>query len=213
MLVPFLFLLIFAVTYGLNEYYDLASNLMVACMMGVPCLFLAVISFLWPRWGGTAAASLALLLMVLSVSGILMSKIPPPGQEYPVFSLAEVVTYMLPYTVLFCGSIFALIGAFTKNFKGPDWLMGLRFGGVQTARSLSLIVLFSLIVACVIFFVVTIGISGDSIWAVNLLSGFMLGLTYAAPLLLLFIIVAWRWPRQRIMTGGTDTGEKQASAV
>ena len=196
MLMPFVFLIVFSATYGLNEYYDLASNLQVALIQGVPCLFVAAISWLWPRRGGVVTIALSLLLLILSVSMIMTSKVPPPGQEYPVLSFAEIATYILPYAVLFCGSTLAFVSASMKKVVSPDWLLKLKVGGVSKLRATGLIMIFSLGVVTVLFFSIAIGVAGDSGPAANLLSGLMLGLTFATPLLFLFILIAaWRWSR------------------
>ncbi len=196
MLLPFFFLIVFAVTHGLNEYYDLATNLGVALILGVPCLFAAAISWLWPRRGGVAAITLSLLLLALSASGIMTSKVPPPGQEQAVLWFAEIATYILPYAVLFLGSILALILAFVRKAHTPAWLPKLSTGvaGVNKLLVTGLLMMFSLGVVSILFFVIAIGISGDSVPAANLFMGLILGLTFATPLL--FIIIGiWRWPR------------------
>ena len=196
MLLPFVFLISFAVTHGLNEYYDLASNLGAALIQGVPCLFVAAISWLWPRKGGVGAIALSLLLLALSASGFMMSKVPAPGQEYPVFSFVELARYIFPYAILFIGSILALVSALMRKVGSPDWLPGLSAGvaGVNKLLVTGLLMMFSLGVVSILFFVIAIGISGDSVPAANLFMGLILGLTFATPLL--FIIIGiWRWPR------------------
>ena len=197
MLLPFVFLIIFAVTHGLNEYYDLASNLQVALIQGVPCLLVAAISWLWPRRGGVAAIALSLLLLALSASAIMTSKAPAPGQEYTELSFAEISIYILPYAVLLFGSIMALVLAFVREAHSPTWLPRLSSGaaGVNKLRITGLLMIFSLGVVYILFFIVAIGISGDSVPAANLFTGLILGLTIATPLL--FIIIGiWRWPRR-----------------
>lgn len=202
MLLPFVFLIIFSATYGLNEYYDLASNLGVALIQGVPCLFVAAISWLWPRKGGVVAIALSILLLALSTSGIVMSKVPAPGQEYPVLSFAELARNIFPYAILFIGSILALVSALMKKVASPDWLPRLSTGEVSKLRATGLLMMFSLGVVSTLFFVIAIGISGDSVLAANLFTGLILGLTYTTPLLLA-IIAAWRWPRRgSIVVGG-----------
>jgi hypothetical protein len=136
MLLPFVFLILFAVTHGLNEYYDLASNLQVALIQGVPCLFVAAISWLWPRKGGVVAIALSLLLLALSVSGIMTSKAPAPGQEHAVLSFTEISIYILPYVVLSLGSILALILAYVSEAHSPDWLPKLSTGATKVNRLL-----------------------------------------------------------------------------
>lgn len=204
MLLPFVFLIIFAVTHGLNEYYDLASNLQVALIQGVPCLFVAAISWLWPRRGGVVAIALSLLLLALSASGIMTSKVPAPGQEHPVLSFAEISIYILPYAVLFLGSILALISAYVRKAHSPAFLPRLSTSVTKVNKLLvtGLLMMFSLGVMCILFFVIAIGISGDSVPAVNLFMGLALGLTFATPLLFI-IIAAWRWPRWgSVVVGG-----------
>lgn len=195
MLLPFVFLIIFSATYGLNEYYDLASNLGVALIQGVPCLFVAAISWLWPCKGGVVAIALSILLLALSTSGIVMSKVPAPGQEYPVLSFAELARNIFPYAILFIGSILALVSAFMKKVASPDWLTRLSTGEVSKLRATGLLMMLSLGVVSILFFVIAIGISGDSVLAANLFTGLILGLTCTTPLLLV-IIAAWRWPRR-----------------
>jgi len=205
MLLPFVFLILFAVTHGLNEYYDLASNLGAALIQGVPCLFVAAISWLWPRRGGTVAIALSLLLLALSTSGIMMSKVPAPGQEYPVFSFVELARSIFPYAILFIGSILALVSALMRKVGSPDWLPGLSAGtaGVNKLLVTGLLTMFSLGVVFILFFFIGIGISGDSVLAVNLFMGLALGLTYAATPLLFIIIAVWRWPRWgSVVVGG-----------
>ncbi len=193
MLLPFFFLIVFAVTHGLNEYYDLATNLGVALILGVPCLFAAAISWLWPRRGGVAAITLSLLLLALSASGIMTSKVPPPGQEQAVLWFAEIATYILPYAVLFVGSILALVSALMRKVDSPDWLLKLRAGGVSKLRAIVLIMVSSLSVVTILFFSIAILAGGDSVPAANLFTGLMMGLTFATPFLFLFIIIAaWR---------------------
>lgn len=193
MLLPFVFLIIFAATHGLNEYYDLTSNLGVALIQGVPCIFVAVISWLWPRRGGVAALVMSLLLLTLSVSMVLTSKVPPPGQVYPVLSLAEVATYILPYAVLFLGSILAFISASINKAASPNWMLELRAHGVSKLRTALLIMISTLIVVTILFFSIAVLVGGDSVPAANLFTGLMMGLTFATPLLFLFIIIAaWR---------------------
>jgi len=194
--VPFAFLIIFAVTHGLNEYYDLGSNLGVALIQGVPCLFVAAISWLWPRRGGTVAIALSVLLLALSASGIIMSKVSAPGQGHPVFSFTEISIYILPYAILFIGSILALVSASMKKFSSPDWLPRLSTGTTKMNRLLvtGLLMISSLGVVLIIFFTIATIIFGDSVPIVNLYTGLALGLLFATPLL--FIIIAvWRWPR------------------
>jgi len=196
MLLPFVFLILFAVTHGLNEYYDLASNLQVALIQGVPCLFVAAISWLWPRKGGVVAIALSLLLLTVSASGIMTSKAPAPGQEYTELSFTEVSVYILPYAILLFGSIMALVLAFVRKAHTPAWLPKLSAGEarVNKLRITGLLMMFSLGVVCILFFIIAIGISGDSVPAANLFMGLILGLTFATPLL--FIIIGiWRWPR------------------
>jgi hypothetical protein len=203
MLLPFVFLILFAVTHGLNEYYDLASNLQVALIQGVPCLFVAAISWLWPRKGGMVAVALSLLLLALSVSGIMTSKAPAPGQEQAVLSFTEISIYILPYVVLSLGSILALILAYVSKAHSPDWLPKLSTSATKANRLLvaGLLMIASLGVALILFFIVATRIFGDSVPAVNLFTGLALGLLFATPLI--FIIIAiWRWPRQ----GGTVVG-------
>ena len=125
MLLPFVFLILFAVTHGLNEYYHLTTNLGVALIQGVPCLIVAAISWLWPRRGGIVATALSLFLLALSTSGIMTSRVPAPGQEYPVLSSTEISIYILPYAVLFLGSTLALISALMGKAGRPDWLLRL----------------------------------------------------------------------------------------
>jgi len=194
MLLPFIFLVIFAVTHGLNEYYDLTSNLGVALILGVPCLFVAAISWLWPRRGGAVAIALSLLLFALSTSGIMTSKVPAPGQEHPVLSFAEIATHILPYAVLFLGSMLAFVSASMKKVVSPDWLPRLSAGGVSKLRATGLLMVFSPGVVFILFFIIAIGIGGDSGLAANLLSGLMMGLVFATALLFITIVV-WRWPR------------------
>jgi len=202
MLVPFVFLILLAVTHGLDGCYDLAGNLQVALILGVPCLFAAAIAWLWPRRGGVAAIMLSLLLLVLSVSMIMTSKVPPPGQQYPVLSLTEISIYILPYAVLFCGSILAFISALRKKAVSPDWLLKLKAGGVSKLRATGLLLMFSPGAVFILFFIIAIGISGDSVPAANLFTGLVLGLTFATPLLFI-ITAAWRWPRRgSAVTGG-----------
>lgn len=202
MLLPFVFLIVFSATYGLNEYYDLVSNLQVALIQGVPCLFVAAISWLWPRRGGVTATAISLLLLILSVSMIMTSKVPPPGQEYPVLSLAEIATHIFPYAALFCGSTLALISALMRKVGSPDWLPRLSAGEVSKLRATGLLMMFSLGVVCILFFVIAIGIAGDSVLAANLFTGLILGLTFTAPLLLI-IIAAWRWPQRGSVVVGS----------
>ena len=195
MLLPFVFLLVFSVTYGLNEYYDLASNLGVALILGVPCLFVAAISWLWPRRGGVAATALSLLLLILSVSMIMTSKVPPPGQQYPVLTFVEIATHILPYAILYCGSMLAFISALRKKVSSPDWLLKLKAGGVSKLRAAGLFMIFSLGVVATLLLIIAILVGGDSVPVANLLTGLMMGLTIATPFL--FIIIGiWRWPRQ-----------------
>jgi len=197
MLLPFVFLIIFAVTHGLNEYYDLASNLQVAAIQGVPCLFVAAISWLWPRRGGMVAIALSLLLLTVSASGIMTSKAPAPGQEYTELSFTDISVYILPYAILLFGSIMALALAFVRKAHSPAWLPRLSAGaaGVNKLRITGLFMMFSLGVVYILLFIIAIGISGDSVPAANLFMGLILGLTFATPLLLI-IIAAWRWPRR-----------------
>jgi len=194
MLLPFVFLILFALTHGLNEYYDLTSNLGVALILGVPCLFAAAISWLWPRKGGVAATALSLLLLILSVNMIMTSKVPPPGQEYPVLSFAEIATHILPYAVLFLGSMLAFVSVSKKKVVGPDWLPRLSAGGLSKLRATGLLIMFSLGVVFILFFIIAIGQRGDSVPETNLFTWIMMGLTFATPLLF-SIIAVWRWPR------------------
>ena len=204
MLLPFVFLILFAVTHGLNEYYDLGSNLQVALIQGIPCLFVFAISWLWPRRGGMVAIALSLSLLALSASGIMTSKVPAPGQEHPVLSFAEISIYILPYAVLFLGSILALVLTYVRKAHSPAFLLRLSTGatGVNKLLVTGLLMMFSLGVVSILFFVIVIGISGDSVPTVNLFMGLALGLTFATPLL--FIIIAvWRWPRWgSVVVGG-----------
>ncbi len=197
MLLPFVFLILFAATHGLNDYYDLVSNLQVALIQGVPCLFVAAIYWLWPRKGGVVAIALSLLLLALSAIGIMISKAPAPGQEHTVLSFTEISIYILPYAVLSLGSILALILAYVRKAHSPDWLPGLSSDatGVNKLRITGLFMMFSLGAVSILFFVIAIGISGDSVLAANLFMGLILGLTFTTPLLLI-IIAAWRWPRR-----------------
>lgn len=197
MLLPFVFLILFSVTHGLNEHYDLASNLQVALIQGVPCLFVAAISWLWPRRGGVVASALALLLLTLSNIALMTSKVPAPGQKYPDLPLTEISTHILPYAVLFIGSILALVSASVKKARSPGLLPRLSTGAVRVSklRITGLLMMFSLGVMYILFFIIAIGIAGDSVPAANLFTGLILGLTFATPLLLI-IIAAWRWPRR-----------------
>jgi hypothetical protein len=197
MLVPFVFLFIFAVTHGLNEYYDLGSNLGAALIQGVPCLFIAAISWLWPRKGGMVSIALSLLLLALSASGIIMSKVPAPGQEFPVLSLVELARSIFPYGILFIGSILALVSALMKKVGSPDWLPRLSTGaaGLNKLLVTGLLMISLLGIVFILFFFIGIGISGDSVLAINLFMGLALGLTYAATPLLFIIIAVWQWPR------------------
>jgi hypothetical protein len=189
MLLPFVFLIIFAVTYGLNEYYDLVTNLGVALIQGVPCLFVAAVSWLWPRKGGMVAIVLSILLLALSTSGIMMSKAPAPGREYPVLSFVELAHFVFPYAILLIGSVLALVSALMRKVAGPNWLPKLSTGEVSKLRAASLLMMLSLVVACILFFVITIGIHGDSVLAANLFTGLMMGMTFATPLLCIFVTV------------------------
>ena len=211
MCLPFVFLVIFSATYGLNEYYDLATNLEVASIQGVPCLLLAAISWLWPRRGGVLAIALSLLLLALSTSAIMTSKAPAPGQEYPAeLSLAEISIYILPYAILLFGSILAFVLASVREARSPGLLPRLRAGaaGVNKLRVTGLTMMFSLGVLYILLFIAAIAISGDSVPAANLFTGLILGLTFAT-LLLLIIIAVWRWPRR----GSTAVGGLSLAAL
>jgi hypothetical protein len=201
MILPLAFLLIFSITYGLNEYYDLASNLGVTLIMGMPCLLLAAISWLWPRRGGAAAATLSLLLLILSVSVIMISKVPPPGQQYPNLTFTEIAVHILPYAILFCGSIIAFILALKKKVESPDWLLKLMADGVGKLRATGLLTISLLGVIVALFFIIAIIIGGDSVPVANMFTGLIMGLTFATPLLFIIIGIS-RWPRQ----GGAVVG-------
>ena len=193
MLLPFVFLMLFSVTNGLNEYYDLATNLEVALIQGVPCLLVAAISWLWPRRGGMMAIALSLLLLTLSASMIMTSKAPAPGREYPDLSFTEISIYILPYAVLFLGSILAFASA--RKANSPDLLPTVSTGNVRVdkLRITGLLTMFLFGVVCILLFIIALGISGDSVPAANLFMGLTLGLTFATPPLLL-AAAAWRWP-------------------
>jgi len=126
---------------------------------------------------------------------IMTSKVPPPGQQYPVLSFAEISIYILPYAVLFCGSILAFISALRKKVGSPDWLLKLKAGGVSKLRAAGLLMIFSLGVVSALFLIIAIVVGGDSVPVANLFTGLIIGLTIVTPLL--FIIIGlWRWPRR-----------------
>lgn len=193
MLLPFVFLIIFSLTHGLNEYYDLATNLGVSLIQGVPCLLVTATSWLWPRRGGTVAVVLSLLLLTLSASMIMMSKAPAPGQEFPTLSFTEISTHILPYTILLFGSILAFASA--RKANSPDLLPRVSTGNarVDKLRRTGLLMMFLFGVGCILLFIIAIGIGGDMVLAGNLFVGLTLGLTFAT-LPLLLAAAAWRWP-------------------
>lgn len=195
MLLPLVFLVVFSATCGLNEYYDMSSNLGLALMLGVPCLFIAAVSWLWPRRGGVAAIISSLLLLTLSVTMIMTSKMPSLGQQYPVLTFTEVATHILPYAVLFCGSILAFTSALREKVTSPDWLLKLKAGGVSKLRAAGLLMIFSPGVVAAISLIIAIIVGGDSVPLANLLTGLIMGLMIVTPLLVV-IIGIWRWPRR-----------------
>ena len=210
MLLPFIFYIIYPVVHGLNEYYyDLAANLGEGLIFGVPCLFVTAVSWLWPRWGGTVAVVLSLLLLTLSTLLIMTSKAPAPGQEFPTLSFTDISIFILPYTILLIGSILAFASAWKT--KMLDLLPRISTGNarVDKLRKTGLLMMLLLGVVSILFFVAIMGIIGDMVLVGNLCVGLQMGLTFATPPLFL-AAVAWRWP---LRGGATAIGLSSASLV
>jgi len=193
MLLSFAYLVVFAVSHGLNEYYDLTSNISVGLLLAVPCLFVTALSWLWPHRGSAASLVLASVLLVLSVVSIMTAKVPPPGQELPVLTFAEIATYIVPYVILLCGSILVYIS--TRKDTFPDLLPEVSTGNarVDKLRKAGLLMILISSVVGIVVFITLIGISGDSMPAANIFSGLVMGLTFAMIPLILGAI-AWQWP-------------------
>lgn len=190
MLLPFVFYIIYPVTHGLNEYYDLSTNLIVGLLYGVPCLLFTAAAWLWPRRGGVAAVLLSLLLLALATS----SRVTSVDWHHRDFSfLTDVFVVTFPYAVLLVGSILALVSA--KKANSPDLLPRISTGNarVDKLRKAGLLMMFVFGVLSVLYFTIGMGIGGDSGILENLLGGFLIGSVFATPPLLL-TPAAWRWP-------------------
>ncbi|MFC2045690.1 hypothetical protein ACFLUH_03325 [Chloroflexota bacterium] len=198
MFLSFVYLMVYAVTHGLNEYYDLASSINVGLIFSMPCLFVTAVSWHWPRRGGIASVVLASVLLTLSVVTIMTAKVPLSGQELPALSFSEVSRYILPYAILLCGSILALVAA--RRTDVSDLLPSASIGSarVDKLRKTGLLIMLISGVVGILTFITLIGISGDSMPASNIFSGLVMGLAFATiPLIL--AAVAWRWPHKGSM--------------
>jgi hypothetical protein len=199
MLLPLAFYIIFAITHGLNEYYDLSTNLIAGLSFGVPCLLFTAAAWLWPRRGGVAAVVLSLLLLALATS----SSVTSVDWHHRDFSfLMDIFVWAFPYAVLLVGSILAFVSA--KKANSPDLLPRISTGNarVDKLRKAGLLIMFLFGVLTVLLFIIGIGISGDMVLVGNLWTGLQLGLVVATPPLLL-AVVAWRWP---LWGGGIAAG-------
>ena len=188
MLVPFVFYIIYPVTYGLSEYYDLSTNLRAGLIYGVPCFFVTAAAWLWPRRGGVTAVLLSLVLLVLATS----SSVTSVDWHHRDFSfLTDVFVVTFPYAVLLVGSILTFASA-SKAYS-PDLLPRISTGNARAdkLRKAGLLIMFLLGVLTVLFFIIVMVIIGDMVLAGNLLMGLQLGLIFATPFLLI-AAAAWR---------------------
>ena len=194
MLLPVAFYIIYAVTHGLNEYWDFSTNLQGGLMLGLPCLLGAGASWLWPRRGGIAAVVLSLSLLIFSTFFIAASKAPAPSQGLrPSLSFTDISIWILPYAILLIGSILALASAKEATGLGLPQRTNVGTVRVNKLRKTALVMMLLPGALFILFFIILIGISGDMIVVGNLFMGFLMGSMYGGPLLLL-TAAAWRWP-------------------
>jgi len=185
MLLPFLFYVIYLVTYQIqlvDKWHSLGSFVAEAIFYGVPCITIAGISWMWARGGGAGAMALSLLLFSLNVSGKVKSVI----WGHPDFSFIEdVLVWTLPYGILLIGSVLAFISALkvTKSDSGGDEPRGIRlFVWITMA-------------VFILFFTIGVGIIGDMVLEQNLSTGLQFGLTLSVVPLLLGAALRWAFSK------------------
>jgi hypothetical protein len=192
-ILPVPFLLIYAVSQGLNEYYDFSNNLIAALMFSMPCLLVTAVSWRWPRRGGVAAILVALLLLSFSTISIIESKVPDPVLQRTVFTLTEISTFIVPYAMLFIGC--ALAFAPVWKLSDRDFRPRTGWKTVENSRlakaGLWMMLLPGIVV--ILTFIIAIGLGGDMVPSMNFFTGFLMG-SMLGGLPLLLAAVAWRWP-------------------
>jgi len=198
---PVPFLLTYAVSQGLNEYYGFSANLLVALMHGMPCLLVTAVSWRWPRRGGVAAILVALLLLAFSTVSIIGSKAPDPVLQRTVLTFTEIATFIVPYAMLFVGCALAFIPAW--KLSGRDFRPRTEWGTVRDSKLAKAGLWMMLLPGMVVILasVILIGMSGDMIPSMNFFAGFLMGSVFGG-LPLLLAAAAWRWPLQ----GGAVVG-------
>jgi MFS family permease len=192
-ILPVPFLLIYAVSQGLNEYYGFYDNLLVAFMYGMPCLLVAAVSWRWPRRGGAIAILVALLLLVFSTISIIASKSPDPVLQRTVLTFTEIATFIVPYAMLLVGCALAFIPVWkfsVRDFRPRTAWRTVRDNKLAKA-GLWIMLLPGIIV--ILTFIIAIGLGGDMIPSMNFFAGFLMG-SMLGGLPLLLAIAAWRWP-------------------
>lgn len=194
-ILPVPFLLIYAVSQGLNEYYGFSDNLLVALMHSMPCLLVTAISWRWPRRGGATAILVALLLLVFSTISIIKSKAPDPVLQRTVLTFTEISTFIVPYVMLLVGCALALAPVWKlsdKDFRPrTEWE---TVGDNRLAKAgLWMMLLPGMVV--ILTFVISIGLVGDMVPSMNFFVGFLMG-SMLGGLPLLLAVAAWRWPLQ-----------------
>jgi len=192
-ILPLPFLLIYAVSQGLNEYYGFSDNLLVALMHSMPCLLVTAVSWRWPRRGGATAILVALLLLVFSTISIIASKAPDPILQRTILTFTEISTFIVPYAMLLTGCALAFIPVWKlsdRDFRPrTEWE---TIGANKLAKAgLWMMLLPGMVV--ILTFVISIGLGGDMVPSMNLFVGFLMG-SMLGGLPLLLAATAWRWP-------------------
>lgn len=194
MLLPFLFYIIYLVTYQIHlvdKWHSLGSFVAGAIFYGVPCITIAGISWMWARGGGAVAMALSMLLLSLNVSGRVKSVI----WGHPDFSFMEdVLVLTLPYAILLIGSVLAFISALMVQRADLELKVNKSDSGGGEPRGIRLFVWISMVVL-ILFFTIGIGIVGDMVLEQNLTTGLQIGLTLSAVPLLIGAALRWAFSK------------------